>query len=97
MSLRPLSQLILSIARRRSFRCKVRDTILEELWRVDRIFVQKLQPGGLQVTASFGVSALALISSEANFNALFKLADHALYQAKHEGRNRVVIASASED
>jgi diguanylate cyclase (GGDEF)-like protein len=58
--------------------------------------IQHLQPSGLQVTASFGVSSLELISGEASFNALFKLADNAVYQAKGEGRNRVIVASASE-
>ena len=58
--------------------------------------IQQLQPRGLHVTASFGVSALELISGEASFNALFKLADSAVYQAKREGRNRVIVASVSE-
>ena len=58
--------------------------------------IQQLLPSGLQVTASFGVSALELISGEASFNALFKLADNAVYQAKDAGRNRVIVASASE-
>lgn len=55
--------------------------------------IEQLLPNGLLITASFGVSSLELISGEANFDALFKLADQALYQAKDEGRNRVVIAS----
>ena len=58
--------------------------------------LQQLQPIGLEVTASFGVSALEIISGEASFNMLFKLADNAVYQAKNEGRNRVIVASANE-
>lgn len=54
--------------------------------------LQQRKPCGIEVTASFGISALELLSDEISFNTLFKLADNALYQAKDEGRNRVIIA-----
>ena len=44
---------------------------------------------GLRISASFGASALA--SSDADFHALFARADHALYDAKEQGRNRTVM------
>jgi diguanylate cyclase (GGDEF)-like protein len=43
----------------------------------------------IQVTASIGVSACR---PEDNAEMLLKRADHALYQAKQDGRDRVVIA-----
>lgn len=53
--------------------------------------LQSLTPHGLNITASFGVSALAkLDGSEMTFDNLFKLADFALYKAKDNGRNQVV-------
>ena len=46
----------------------------------------------LQVTASFGVSSL--LAGDADFQALFARADRALYAAKDQGRNRVVVAAS---
>ena len=40
-------------------------------------------------SASFGIAALA---PDDDLDSLFARADRALYQAKHEGRNRFVIA-----
>jgi diguanylate cyclase (GGDEF)-like protein len=56
--------------------------------------IQQDRPGGLDLTASFGVSA----SSGKNvvYERLFKAADKALYAAKDAGRNRVVAAGAPE-
>ncbi|MDY0137308.1 MAG: GGDEF domain-containing protein [Thiomicrospira sp.] len=42
-----------------------------------------------EVTCSFGLTALHEDDSE---NALLKRLDNALYQAKHQGRNRIVVA-----
>lgn len=41
---------------------------------------------GIHVTASFGVATL----TDGNLDELFKRADDALYEAKHQGRNKVV-------
>ena len=46
-------------------------------------------PGGLPVTASFGIATLA---PGENFDQLFSRADAALYEAKRSGRNQVVSA-----
>ncbi len=46
----------------------------------------------IKLTASFGVAELA--PDLADIDALVRRADAAMYQAKHEGRNRVVVAAA---
>jgi diguanylate cyclase (GGDEF)-like protein len=57
-----------------------------------RAAIESAQPGGLQVTASVGVSAAA--GEAVSFDELFRAADAALYDAKRAGRNRVVRAPA---
>lgn len=51
--------------------------------------IEKLKPDGISVTASIGVSARPL-GKDLNFDDLFKAADRAVYEAKNQGRNRVV-------
>jgi diguanylate cyclase (GGDEF)-like protein len=57
--------------------------------RLRRALVEA-RPGGLDITASFGVC----VASD-HFDRLFEAADDALYRAKNDGRNRVVVASRS--
>jgi diguanylate cyclase (GGDEF)-like protein len=48
---------------------------------------------GVRVTMSIGVAAID--KGDATLEAAVKRADEALYRAKHEGRDRVVVASSS--
>lgn len=48
---------------------------------------------GLTVTASFGVACFT--SGESNMDYILKQADDALYEAKNQGRNRVVVDQTS--
>jgi diguanylate cyclase (GGDEF)-like protein len=56
--------------------------------------VEEAEPGGLPLTASFGVSAET--GKKVVYNPMFKAADEALYRAKAAGRNCVVSAEAPE-
>lgn len=47
-----------------------------------------------RVTASIGVAVFNPALPDSSLSALLKRADSALYQAKHRGRNRVIIATA---
>ncbi|MGH2982538.1 MAG: diguanylate cyclase [Solirubrobacterales bacterium] len=53
--------------------------------------IEAVQPGGLEITVSFGVSAAA--GEQVVYETLFKSADEALYEAKAAGRNRVAPAA----
>jgi diguanylate cyclase (GGDEF)-like protein len=55
-----------------------------------RAGMEDARPGGLAVTASFGVAAAS--GAEVAFEPLFREADAALYDAKRTGRNRVIAA-----
>jgi diguanylate cyclase (GGDEF)-like protein len=55
-----------------------------------RTAVEQARPTGLRITISLGLSAGR--GEGVDYNTLFKAADDALYEAKHAGRNRVVVA-----
>ena len=54
-----------------------------------RTAIEDLEPSGLPVTASFGVAQLR---ANEVYENVFSRADSAMYEAKQEGRNRVVSA-----
>ena len=56
--------------------------------------IESSQPGGLYVTASFGVCSMTGPGVE--FDAMFQAADMALYEAKRSGRNRVAYGASTE-
>jgi diguanylate cyclase (GGDEF)-like protein len=53
-----------------------------------RAGIEEAMPGGLPVTASFGVAAA--LGAEIQFERLFRGADAALYLAKRSGRNQAI-------
>jgi len=55
-----------------------------------RVAVECVRPLGRTVTASLGVSGAE--GEDVDYETLFKAADVALYAAKRDGRNRVVVA-----
>jgi len=57
-----------------------------------RSAVENARPGGLAVTASFGVATA--VGAGAHFDALFASADASLYLAKARGRNRVEVSQS---
>jgi diguanylate cyclase (GGDEF)-like protein len=56
--------------------------------------IEDVEPGGLKITASFGVSAGA--GEEVVYDRLFKAADEALYDAKAAGRNCVMPVAVAD-
>jgi diguanylate cyclase (GGDEF)-like protein len=54
-----------------------------------RTAIEDLEPSGLPVTASFGVAQLR---ANEVYENVFSRADSAMYEAKQDGRNRVVSA-----
>ena len=73
--------------------CKAADAALkaEKL----RAQIEALHPEGINVTASFGVAAFDATLKD--HEELLKRADSALYQAKDEGRNRVIISKENTE
>jgi diguanylate cyclase (GGDEF)-like protein len=57
-----------------------------------RTAIESAQPGEMPVTASVGLSAGA--GPDIDFDALFRAADEALYEAKRAGRNRIAPEAA---
>ena len=51
--------------------------------------IEALKPDGIPLTASIGVTSRPL-GKDVKFDDLFKVADRAVYEAKNQGRNKVV-------
>ena len=64
-----------------------------EVARGLRAAIEASRPGGLSVTASFGVSVAT--GADIDFLPLYRAADGALYRAKADGRNLVVASRRS--
>ena len=60
-----------------------------------RTAVERVRPARVEITLSIGVSSAR--GEHVQYDALFKLADQALYEAKRAGRNRVVAAPGAAD
>jgi diguanylate cyclase (GGDEF)-like protein len=60
-----------------------------------RVALSGARPGGLPVTISIGVAAAR--GAEVSYDALFRAADAALYEAKRAGRDRVVVDGDAAD
>lgn len=58
-----------------------------------RATIASCRPGGLELTVSVGVSAAK--GKDVEYQSLFRSADVALYEAKQDGRNRVVVSGES--
>jgi two-component system cell cycle response regulator len=60
-----------------------------------RAALEALEPAGIRVTASMGVSALSGDEND-GLESVIRMADRAVYRAKSAGRNRVVTLRADE-
>jgi len=60
-----------------------------------RQLLEELEPAGVHMTASLGVTSRPQ-GQQVSMEDLFRVADKAVYQAKEEGRNRVVCLDASD-
>jgi diguanylate cyclase (GGDEF)-like protein len=58
-----------------------------------RLSVEECRSGGIPVTMSFGVASAA--GDDVEFASLFNAADTCLYEAKRQGRNRVIAAPSA--
>lgn len=54
--------------------------------------IASLRPDGVSVTASIGVTSRPT-GQAVKFEEMFKVADHAMYEAKKQGRNRVAFVA----
>lgn len=70
------------------------EEIAERIRHAIELKVMTIQGKPLQITASFGIAQLSELHS--SFSQMFNNADMALYQAKNQGRNQVVIANESQ-
>jgi diguanylate cyclase (GGDEF)-like protein len=65
--------------------------------RLRKLLAEQSWPSGLKVSASFGVAQARRHSDgEAGVEAAMRAADQAMYQAKREGRDRVVLAGPAQ-
>lgn len=58
--------------------------------------LEALKPAGIPMTVSIGVTSRTK-GSEASMEDMFRVADHAVYQAKEAGRNRVVVLESENE
>ncbi|WP_391574929.1 diguanylate cyclase [Cohnella sp.] len=71
------------------------DSALEAAERIRKYMAETDGPTGGKVTLSIGAAHYPGFAS--NAEQLFRVADEALYRAKHQGRNRVEIALAANE
>ncbi|WP_428504530.1 diguanylate cyclase [Roseateles sp.] len=65
--------------------------------RLRKLLAEQSWPSGLKVSASFGVAqAPGHSDGEAGVEAAMRAADQAMYRAKREGRDRVVLSGAEQ-
>jgi len=65
--------------------------------RLRKLLAEQSWPSGLKVSASFGVAqAPGHSDGEAGVEAAMRAADQAMYRAKREGRDRVVLSGVEQ-